>query len=137
MNKKARRDRKKKCLYCGRWFVPNKYTYATQDSCKSPECECAANAARQQRFRSKRKEDSSAYRAHLESEAVRSKNNRLKNARLPGSRSSVGEMSPVDLMAVIIGQITVQTGSQTSAECGEVIRTYKRKGRRLLVSEGE
>jgi hypothetical protein len=137
MNKKVRRDRKKKCLYCGRWFVPNKYTYATQDSCKSPECERAANAVRQQHFRDERKKDSSAYRAHLEAEAVRTKNNRLKNTHLPGHRSAVGRISHTDLMAVVVGQITALTGSQTSAECDEVIRTYKRKGRQLLRSGGE
>lgn len=134
MNKKVRRDKKKKCLYCGRWFVPNKYTYATQDSCKSPECERAANAARQQRFRNERKKDLPAYRAHLEAEAVRSKNNRLNKAALSERRSSVGKISHDDLMAVVVGQITSLTGSQTSAECGEVIRTYKQKGHQLLRS---
>jgi len=134
MNTKVRRDRKKKCLYCRRSYVPNKYTYATQTCCKSPACERAANAVRQQRFRNRRKKDSSSYRAHLETEAVRAKNNRLKNAVRPDHQSPLGKISHSDLMAVVVGQITALTGSQTSAECGEVIRTYKQKGQQLLRS---
>lgn len=137
MNTQVRRDRKKQCLHCHCSFIPNKYTYATQNSCKSPECERAANAARQQRFRNKRKKDLSAYRAHLDAEAVRAKNNRLKKVALAGRRPPVGKISHVDLIAVVVGQITSLTGSRTSAECGEVIRTYKRNGRQLLRSGGE
>ena len=136
MDAKVRRDRKKKCLYCHCSFTPNRYTYATQESCKSPACERAATAARQQRFRDQRKNDASAYRTHLEAEAVRARNNRLKTEALAGPRSFPGNISPADLMAVVVGQITALTGSQTSAECGEVVRTYKRKGRRLLGSVG-
>lgn len=137
MNTKVRRDSKKTCIYCHCRFVPNKYTYATQESCKSPACKRAANAARQQRLRDGRKRDPPAYRAHLQAEAVRAKNNRLKKSAPGECRFSIGRISPVDLMAVVVGQITSLTGSRTSAECGEVIRTYRRKGRQLIMSGGE
>lgn len=137
MNTKARRDRKKTCIHCHRPFTPDKYNYATQKSCKSPACERSANAVRQQDLRDRRKKDSSAYREHLEAEAVRAKNNRLKKAAEVKCRSPVGKFSPADLMALIVGQITVQTGSVSRAECDEVIRAYRREGRRMLVSGGE
>lgn len=136
MSTKMRRDRKKICVYCRCRFTPDKYAYAPQKSCKSPACERAANAARQQRHREKRKKDGSAYRAHLEAEAVRAKNNRLRKNAPEEGFPPVGRMSHSELMTVVVGQITSLTGSRSPVECGEVIRTYRRKGRQLLRSGG-
>lgn len=136
MTTKTRRDRKNTCVYCRCRFTPDKYTYATQKSCKSGACERAANAERQQRHRDRRKKDPPAYRSHLESEAVRAKNNRLRK-RLPEEGCpGVARMSHSELMAVVVGQITLLTGSGDPGECGEVIRSCRRKGRQLLRSEG-
>lgn len=51
--KQRRRIRKRKCLHCGKLYLPDPRTRDRQKHCSAPECKCASKAWRQRRWLSK------------------------------------------------------------------------------------